>query len=280
MLNTYSIQPLFTSGIQGKLYALHYAPSRIDEVTECFIVAPPFAEEMNRCRYMSTMLAQSLGENGYGYLSVDSYGTGDSEGDFAESNWELMSQDLLTAIDYAYDQGYGKIALLGIRLGALQVMKIANSIEKLHRILFWQPVTNGQATLTEFLRIRIAASMNRNEKAGTIKEFEEQIERGKSVQVGGYDVSPGLFKGIKSAKFEDYFDLTTVPIGWFTALASAIRKPPRTDTMKVDKWRAKGAIVDYFNVIGPPYWQAHERTLLPELIEETISYIKRENSSV
>lgn len=132
---------------------------------------------------------------------------------------------------------------------------------------------NGQAALTQFLRIKIAASINRNEEPGKIKDFEDQIERGEYLSVAGYDMSPNLFKGLKAANFQDYIELNSSSICWFTILASADRKTPQTDLKLIEKWRGNGAAIDHKEIIGPPFWQAHERILVPELIDETIKYV-------
>ena len=271
--HSYKIVPDFIQGIRGKLYTLHYTPSHIDSETECFVIAPAFAEEMNRCRYMCTMFAQAIAKHGYGFFSVDTYGTGDSEGDFREANWDQTCNDLLTATEYVSQLGYKKISILGIRLGVLQAMQVAESVPDLHRLLFWQPVISGQAALTQFLRIRIAASLSRDETAGTTKEFEELVNRGECVEVSGYELSPGMFKGMKNAKLEAYSDFTKARVGWFTAIASEERKPPRVESIAIEKWRKKGANIDYSIVVGPPYWQVHERTLAPGLITATVDYI-------
>jgi len=273
MSQNYTLEPGYIDGALGSLFTMHYRPNKLTEDTECFVVAPSFAEEMNRCRYMCTMLAQSLAENHYAYLSIDPFGTGDSEGDFIDADWQQACADIITAVGYAKKLGYKKISLLGIRLGALQVMQIVSSIPSLTRIVFWQPVVSGKTTLVQFLRIKIAASIGRNEKPGTIDEFDAQVAQGDSIEVAGYDVSPGLYQGIKSANLKDHLDFTSVPIAWFTTLNSVERKTPRAELDVMDKWKQAGAHIDHNIVIGPSYWQVHERTLVPELVTATVNYI-------
>ncbi len=267
------ITPKFIEGNAGKLFSLHYAPQNITGNSECFVIAPSFAEEMNRCRYMGTMLAQLLSRNGFGYLIVDTYGTGDSEGDSKDVGWDQNCQDLKTAFEYAHTLGYSHVSLLGVRLGALQVMQILPKLENVNRLVFWQPVINGQAALTQFLRIKIAASIGRNEKAETIGDFEKQIEQGNYLSVAGYDMSPELFKAMKEAKFLGNIETCSIPVAWFTTLTSADRKTPRSDLVLIDQWRAQGAKIDHMEIIGPPFWQAHERTLIPELVDATVKYV-------
>ena len=270
---SYNVTPSFIDGSAGKLFALHYAPLKISEKSECIIIAASFAEEMNRCRYMSTLLAQSLANHGYGFISVDAYGTGDSEGDFKDAGWEQACQDLLAGISYAYTLGYQKITLLGVRLGALQALKVSSEISNLKRLIFWQPLINGQSALVQFLRIKIAASMNRDEKPETIQSLEAQIESGNHINVSGYDVSPELFRGTQATKFDDYIDSVSVPVGWFTVLSSADRKTPRGDMMLIDKWRQNGTKIIHQELIGIPFWQTHERALVPELVDATIQHV-------
>jgi len=273
MDSSYKIIPKYIRGDLGQLFTLHYQPENLSDDTECFIVAPSFAEEMNRCRYMCTMLAQQLAEQGYAYLSVDPYGVGDSEGDFVDANWEQSNKDLLTGVAYAEELGFKNISILGVRLGALQAMQILNEIKNLKRLILWQPVINGQSALTQFLRIKIAASIGRNETPGTISDFDAQIENGESVEVAGYDVSPGLYSGMKASRFEEHIDLCSVPVGWFSTLASEDRKTPRAEMNMIEKWQKKGATVDHRVVYGPSYWQVHERTLVPGLVDATVKYI-------
>ncbi len=273
MNSKYTIEPAYIEGEKGLLFSIHYRPHDLEKKSECFIVVQSFAEEMNRCRYMCTMLAQLLGKNNFGYLLVDSYGTGDSEGDFIDADWEQGCRDLLTAVSYAESLGYNKISLVSIRLGALQTMQVVSSIKKLNRLIFWQPVINGQVALRQFLRIKIAASIGRNEEPGTIDEFDAAIERGESLDVAGYDISPALYKGMKSSCFDDFIDFNAVPIGWFTTLSSTDRKTPRPELNMIDKWKREGANIDHRIIIGPSYWQVHERTLVPELVSATVDYI-------
>ena len=273
----YTIKPDFIAGSKGRLYSLYYEPLTINKDSECFIVAAPFAEEMNRCRYMCTLLAQNIAQSGYGFLSVDSYGTGDSEGDFSELSWKQTCLDLLSAVDYAQQQGYKKISILAIRLGVLQALDIAGSIKNLHRMIFWQPVLNGNLALTQFLRIKIASSINRDENAGTIKSFEEQISQGNNIEVAGYELSPEMFNSIKKARFLDHIKKVKAKVGWFTTIPSQDRKPPRQETIAIEKWKEEGTIIDYSIIIDPPYWQVHERTLAPNLIDATVNYIKGAN---
>ena len=268
-----TIEAKFIPGKKGQLFALHRPPQNITQDSECFVLAAPFAEEMNRCRYMCTMLGQRIPQYGHGYLSVDSYGTGDSAGDFVEADWDTWCEDLIAACQYAKELGYRRISLFAIRLGAQLAMEVAENIDSLQRIVLWQPVISGKTALTQFLRIRIAASLERDEQGGSVADFEQQIEDGNALQVAGYDVSPGLFRGIQGAHLDQHLDFNSVPIAWFNTLASEDRTTPRVELNFLEKWRAKGAQIQHTTVIGPSYWAVHDRTLAPTLVDATVHYI-------
>ena len=56
----------------------------------------------------------------------------------------------------------------------------------------------------------------------------------------------------------NHLETTSIPIAWFTVLASAERKTPRGDLQAIEKWQEQGTKIDHKTVIGPAFWQAHE----------------------
>src|SRR5262245_40307096 len=83
----------------------------------------PFAEEMNRSRRMATLLATALAARGVGFLAPDLYGTGESDGDFADARWDRWLDDVDATIDAARAGGAERITLVGLRLGALLALE-------------------------------------------------------------------------------------------------------------------------------------------------------------
>lgn len=273
MAQHFNLQPTFIEGSKGSLFAMHHRPVTQSNTGECVIVLPAFAEEMNRCRYMQTLLAQSLTANGIGLLAVDLYGTGDSSGEFIEADWSGWIDDTIIAANYAISLGYTKVSLLGIRLGALLALAALPDVPCLHQLLFWQPVTNGKATLTQFLRLKIAAAMARGEEGITTAKLEEEINNGNSIQIAGYDVSPGLFNGIYQAHIDNHISADPVVVHWFSVLPHADKKTPRIELKTIEQWQQHNNLISHHSVIGPAFWQAHERTLAPNLIPATIEII-------
>lgn len=274
---SYSISASYLPGQHGRLFTLHYQPDRPAESGICILVSPPLGEEMNRCRYMCNLLAQEATGLGMGLLNIDPFGTGDSEGLYRQTNWQTLEEALLLGADKAKSLGYHRVILLGIRVGALVAMDIAPRIPNLHSLIFWQPSISGQSALTQLLRIKLAASLGRSEDAGSIKQFEQMSSEGQMIEISGYEVSPEHFQSLKQAHFEQSIDAVEQPIYWLTTLASAERKPPRAESQFLEKWVGNGKKIEHFEVIAPPFWQVHERTLAPTVIEQTVTLLKEMN---
>ena len=157
-------EPLFIDGAEGPLFVVYHRPadtgsSRCDSAV---LYLPPFAEEMNRSRRMASLLARTLADEGFGVLILDPFGTGDSAGNFKDASWDTWCDDARAACLWLAGQGYQKISLVGLRLGACLALETAcaeDLRDLLAQIVLWQPVSNGETFLNQFLRIRVAAGL-------------------------------------------------------------------------------------------------------------------------
>src|SRR5690349_4296190 len=98
------MRPLHLAAADGaRLFAVHWpaaAPARRQSV----LVLPPFAEEMNKCRPMLAAQARAFAAAGLDVLLLDLFGTGDSDGEFAEARWPRWQQDLQLARQWLISQ--------------------------------------------------------------------------------------------------------------------------------------------------------------------------------
>ena len=60
---------------------------------------------MNKCRRMIAEVGRRLEGSGVGMLVVDLFGTGDSEGEFAQADWQRWKADLAGAVQWAAAEG-------------------------------------------------------------------------------------------------------------------------------------------------------------------------------
>ena len=173
-----SPQPFFLQGSRGKLFALHYLPQKDNRAGKHVLFVPPFAEEMNKARRMVAVQSRELSQRGIGVLVLDLFGTGDSEGDFADARWEIWQNDLSRALRWLREGTGEEIVLLGLRLGALLAMElVAKETKGVSSVILWQPISDGKRAMTQFLRLRTAESMLDSAKEKeSIEKLETQLQ--------------------------------------------------------------------------------------------------------
>ena len=256
-------------GSRGLLLATYHPPVGHPHPSGDILLAPPFAEEMNRCRAMVSLQARALAKIGVGTLIVDPFGTGDSAGDFADGSWELWQDDLSRGLDWLRAHGNGCRTVWGVRLGAIMAAEIAVQFDGIARLLLWQPVLSGKSFFTQFLRIRIAAELNQSDGTKTTDELRQKLASGESVEVSGYRISADLARTLDRVRLPEPSKLGAMETTWFEILPSAETKAPSANVRAVEEYRAVGASVHMESVVGPPFWQVHERELAPELVAAT-----------
>lgn len=261
--------PFFLPGSRGRLFAIYYPPPPGVRETSNIVLAPAFAEEMNRCRAMVAMQCRLLASVGIGTLVVDLFGTGDSGGDFVDGTWSQWKDDLAKALQWLRSEGHACTTLWGIRLGALLAFDFAQDDGEIDRLLFWQPVTSGKSFLTQFLRIRIAAELGEPSGVRTTDELREQFAGGSSVEVSGYEISPRLGLDLDEKSFSTISPRREMSVDWFEVPSTASGGVSRASATAIAYCRERGLSVRTFEVPGPPFWQLHERTLAPDLISAT-----------
>jgi len=239
------------------------------------LVVPPFAEEMNHSRRMFAHLGRKLSALGVGTLVLDLYGTGDSEGEFAQARWEIWRQDLGVAMDWLLERKGAGVGVLGLRLGALLATDfLAAYGGDQHKVLFWQPVLSGRVLLQEFLRLRYAESMmasdRETEKVGVLRS---RLEEGETMEVGGYELSPELFHALDGLELGKVRWPGPAELYWMEVVgqSSGVLRP--ASRRVIEKLRSDGAVVSVHSIDGLPFWAMQETTVVPGLLDETAAVL-------
>jgi exosortase A-associated hydrolase 1/exosortase A-associated hydrolase 2 len=272
------IRPFCLRGARGPLLAIYYAPAAEASLSGDILFVPPFAEEMNRCRAMVALQARALSRIGIGTLVLDPHGTGDSSGDFSEASWESWRDDLKRGVEWLRSRANGCHALWGVRLGAVMAADLAAQDSGIGRLLLWQPVTSGKNYFTQFLRIRIAAEMHTRDGIKTTDGLRRRSAAGEAVEVSGYRIGPDLARMLDQVRLPDASALSSLRLSWFDVLPAA--ETPSANARLVDDYKSGGVALDYRPVIGPAFWQLHERTLAPALLEATLETVSTWGESV
>jgi uncharacterized protein len=262
---TFDVEGRFQPAPGGPRLVLIYRPTAGDE-RGTIVFAPPLAEEMNKSRRMVAMAARALASDGWRVIHPDLYGCGDSAGDFADATWDDWVADL-SRVAAANRGPAGPLWFWGLRSGALLAAAlVASGIDA--NLLLWQPAIDGSLALNQFLRLRTSAAMLDGDTASDRKTLRAQLDRGESVEVAGYILSPGLASGLASARL-------ALPNGyagrivWLEVVDDAEASLSPASERLLSSWRAAAHAVTTIRVPGLPFWQTVETTDVPELASQT-----------
>ena len=192
---------------------------------------PPLGDELNHTRPLMAAAARALSAAGWTVQCTDPYGTGDSEGDFADASLANWAEDVAT--DAAEAASQGPWVLWVARQGALLLPALSQALQR-HGVpapsglASWNPVVQGSAVVTQWLRL--AALGSTGSAAGNgVEALRRQLAAGRPVDCAGYRLS-ALFANELEAVREMPLP---VPAREWDAVASGARRfwlPNETDT--------------------------------------------------
>lgn len=265
------IDARFLDGKRGKIFVLLRRPDR--DSGRSVLIVPPFAEEMNKSRKMFTDVAQALARCGIGTILPDLFGTGDSEGEFRDGDWEIWKDDLARAAAFAAEQGCPVNALLCERLGcALGAEAARDTLGGVDRTVFWQPVLDGQRFMTQFLRLRVAASMMEDRKE-TVGGLRERLQAGDTLEVAGYELAARLVDRIDRVRLAAALGSQLGDLHWLELVRDADGPLPGASEEAVSAARPRMSSVTMDALVGEPFWSATEIVRIPALVDRTVAVL-------
>lgn len=262
--------PFFLARGAEQLFCMHY-PHAGAACRGGVLLAPPFGEEMNKARRTSAMLARRLAACGYQVLQVDLSGCGDSSGELAEARWDAWTADLDAGAAWLAQRCTAPLHLLGLRLGALLALQLAAAPPvPLAGVVLWQPITNGDAFLTQLLRLRLAGAMlDGGESAGGAAALRAQLQAGQTLEVAGYALSPALAADLSAL---DAARLAPAcPASWFELSATEGKALSPAAERLLAGWRAQGVQASASVVQASAFWASAEIEECPALLDATLA---------
>lgn len=261
---------LDTSG--GRVFAVHHRPA---DVRGHILCIPPFNEEMNRCRSMMTLQASALAAIGIGTLIIDLHGTGDADGDHVDARWNNWLANLHFAIDWLSERG-GCLALLAVRSGMLLAVEALRThpAGQAMSLLGWQPVADGKQYFTQFLRMKIAANMDRSDlPKETTASMRDQLAEGHPIEVAGYEIHPDLAQAFDKAKLVDHPPPPGTSVLWLEHQTQTASVPSPASARVIERWAGEGVAVDVQGFEGQAFWQLHERASAPAAVAQSTAWL-------
>ncbi|MBX9606015.1 MAG: hydrolase 2, exosortase A system-associated [Gammaproteobacteria bacterium] len=163
------------------------------------LIAPPFAEELNKSRRLLALTARALAARGAEVWLPDLYGTGDSAGDAADARWDDWLADF-AALDAQMAAACGDVpaAYLAVRTGALLLAGAPLAGLAGARVLLWQPVLKGARFLEQFLRLKVMAAKLAGQ-ALSQKDLDAELESEGVLEVAGYALARDFVHALRTA---------------------------------------------------------------------------------
>ncbi|MDQ3189298.1 MAG: hydrolase 2, exosortase A system-associated [Pseudomonadota bacterium] len=247
----------------GFRFTLRYLPPDSAEKCGVVILAPPFAEEMNRCRRMTALAARRLAYAGWTVIVRDLLGCGDSSGDFGDASWQAWQEDLRCLV--AEVPAGAPLWLWGSRAGALLVPAMLDVRADAH-VVFWQPLPAGKTALAQFLRLKtVSASIAGSARvdAGALRAI---LKQGQPVEIAGYSLSPMVAHGLGAAQLTLPPDFTGRVLWLEVCAGQPASLAPAGEALRAD-WLARAIRFDARAVVGEQFWQTQETSECPALID-------------
>jgi exosortase A-associated hydrolase 2 len=267
-----TFEPGYLDGRLGRLFVLLRRPQG-RAGGPCVLMVPPFAEEMNKTRAMLARVAEGLALRGIASVLPDLYGTGDSAGEFRDGDWETWREDLERVTAWARGQGLTVNGLLAVRLGCILAADFVRGLPAgLERTVFWQPVQSGQRFLTQFLRMRVAASLMEDRRE-TVAALREEIRATGTLEVAGYELPARLVEQVDAKTLAAAVSPALGDLHWMEIAGSTADPLPGST---IEATRALSGSVRSLRTgvfAGEPFWSTTEIVLLPALVNETIGVL-------
>ncbi len=280
-MNSFSIIPCFIDSPQGRIFILHHSPCDLTPHSGVVLV-PPFAEEMNKSRRMLTLLAEALAKQGFHVMLPDFYGTGDSEGDFADASWSGWLEQLDCSINsMKCDYDIECYSLLAVRSGALLAAQYLQQpyAAEVDKLVLWQPVVDGAVYLTQFLRLRLASGMlSGGKEKETTKILKRLLAGGEEVEVAGYGLTSAVTDGLAASSLKNITPVLLPPTSWIDVVASEGQSSPLINRKLVQSWVESGVVLQYQICVGEPFWGGVEIVEIPDMVSKTVEFFCGDDS--
>ncbi len=268
-------QAFFLAASPGKRFCLYHPPQGTPRGAVLHV--PAHAEEMNKSRRMVARQARRLAAQGVGVLLLDLYGCGDSDGLSGDASWDTWRQDVTLGLDWLRATTAGPLSLWGLRLGALLALDVARQRSDLASVLLWQPVTEGAAYLTQFLRLRLAAEMLAPGKAasGGTDALRRALADGASLDIAGYTLTPTLADAMDRTSI-DTMTPPACPVHWLDLAPQPGRPFAPARSAVAGRLCASGWMLDTGIVHGPAFWSSQEISEAPALLDASARWFGTE----
>jgi exosortase A-associated hydrolase 2 len=241
-------------------------PERLQGV----LILPPFAEEMNKARKAMSDLSHALAARGVPSLTLDLFGTGDSEGEFEAANWARWCANVEGVVRHVEGRGIGLRGVVGVRMGCLLAASwLKQHDREIDRAVFWQPLLRGEQALVQLLRTRQLAGLFGETHGESVSALRGRLARGESVEAAGYVLGAQLAEDLSSLDLVTELSSVCRVLSWFEVGSSttATSVASRSAAAQLED---KGVPVRVEQIAGAPFWMSTEIVRNATLVDRTV----------
>ena len=257
-------EPLFFSSQERRLFGVLHVPDGGAGRGLGVAFCPAFAEEHKQGYRIFVELARRLTAEGFPCLRFDYGGTGDSEGDFASFTLGSAVGDIRAAAAFLRERaGVGRIALMGLRLGASLAWRAAEEDADADLLALWQPIVDGKL----FYRLNIRRMLVRQMMTDGKARGERATADAGTIDLDGFLASRAMCEELKE------LDLRT----------SAQPPAPSLVLQFAPSTQPSGELAPLVAKLGPdsrfqpfvlePFWQRLGYVDCTEAIEATVGWL-------
>lgn len=235
------------------------------------VLLQPFAEEQNRLRRVFRQLALQLQHLGWEVWLPDHFGTGDSDGEFEQIDFDLWQQDLAQLICQRVADGR-RYSILACRFAALQLVDLIKeyNIPPLDKLVLWQPLLDAKVFWQQQWRQILASEILVNKDRVPIAE---QLRSGQSIDLSGYHITPEFYQQVLNYT-PDLNVLASQPLLW---LESSVQPTPSIAAQKLWQQLPQNAVRCQLATVDTPlYWLSQEPVDTSLLIDKTIEFLQEQ----
>jgi exosortase A-associated hydrolase 2 len=261
----------------GECFCVWRCPAESSALRGAVLHLPAFGDEMNKSRAMIASASRRFAMQGFGVLTLDPLGTGDSTGDFVDGSIGRWAEDIGCALDWLDTHTAGPLWLWCLRFGALLAPPVLKRTQTKASLLLWQPVIAGAQYLTHLLRMKIAgAPPDATGDRQDLARLRQRIREGHSIEIGGYGISSRLACELEKAGL-DVPRESVGPIRWLEVSSSAAPMLSPAARARIGEFDAAGIDVTGTVVQGPGFWQSAEIESCPGLIDASVTALVSES---
>lgn len=146
------MNPVFFGRSATRLYGIYHPAKGATVHDEGIVLCYPMGQEYMRAHRAFRMLSLMLAKRGYHVFRFDYFGTGDSAGESGAGSLEQWQKDLKSAIQELKETAdVSRVSVVGLRLGGAIAFNGILERDDVHRLVMWDPVTQGSAFVEELL---------------------------------------------------------------------------------------------------------------------------------